>query len=64
VPSRFLKVLRKAVIGLHDTDWATLNLELKLYAIRHPAASKRLRNALRHIHEREAFTPLNRLSGE
>jgi AcrR family transcriptional regulator len=53
-PEHFIEVLRNAVTELRNPDWAILNLELKLYAIRHPSASERLRKAYRQVHKSDA----------
>jgi AcrR family transcriptional regulator len=57
-PERFVETLRVALTELSDPDWAILNLELKLYAIRHPSAKVRLRSAYRRFHELETKTKI------
>lgn len=53
-PARSIDLFRAALTDLGDPEWAILNLELKLYAMRHPQAAERIRIAFRRIHDGEA----------
>ena len=61
-PARMLETLRAAITELRDPEWAILNLELKLYALRHPRAAERLRSTFRRIHDEEGSLIAERLS--
>ena len=63
-PARFLNALREGMTELSDPAWSILNLELKLYAIRHPSAAKRLRSTFRRIHERDTGVVAQHLAGD
>ncbi len=61
---QFVAVFHAAITDLPDPDWAILNLELKLFAIRHPATAKRLKQTFRKIHQHAASAVAERLQGE
>lgn len=48
-PEKLKEAFRKAYVALHDPTWSLLNLELKLYAMRHPASKRRLRGMYEHM---------------
>ena len=60
--SSALETLRGAVTELHDPAWAILNLELKLYALRHPRTAHRMRATFRRIHDEEGSRVALRLT--
>ena len=60
----FLAAFHLAITELPDPDWAMLNLELKLFAIRHPSAAHRMKQTFREIHRQELGAIAEHLKSE